>query len=582
MPRMQILDIGGGFTAGSRFDEMAKIVKDSINTKYKSEISGLMVMAEPGRFFAETSFTLVANITGKRVRDGVREYWINDGIYGTMSGIIYKNVTVTAMPLACTSNKANPTCRGAQTYSSTVFGPTMDSLDAVLTDYQLPEMQVNDWLVFPNMGAYTAALGSSFNGFKTSAIVTHLGWLGRFCYVKELQNPRNGGTVFPTRFGDGGEPHEQMDSKPSHHPTIYAVKCNPDPAFLSALAALGAGFDCASNAEIEAILALRVSADRIVFANTCKAKAASVGVNLATFDSIEEVEKNSKWHPKCALLLRIKPTLDDGVARLPLGAKFGALPEEVVPLLQAAQAARLNVAGVSFHVGSGVLDSTAYRVAIAAARAVFDAATELGMPRMNILDIGGGFTACSQFDETAAIIKAAVHTFDNELPGLRVIAEPGSYFAETSFTLAANIIGKRVRGTLREYWINDGIHGSMNCIIHHNVPVTATPFAGTSNNMNPTCRGAQTYSSTVFGPTCDSLDTMLREYQLPEMQVNDWLVFPNMGAYTAASGSSFNGFKTSAIATHLVITPAMATWELTRLPLDPVSMASTHPPSPLI
>ncbi|KAK9164608.1 hypothetical protein Syun_005510 [Stephania yunnanensis] len=352
-------------------------------------------------------------------------------------------------------------------------------------------------------------------------------------------------------------------SLPSIQP-FYAVKCNPNPAFLSALAALGASFDCASKAEIEAILALSVSADRIVFANTCKANAhiryaASVGVNLATFDSIEEVEKIGRWHPKCALLLRIKPLLDDGVARFPLGAKFGALPEEVVPLLQAARAARLNVAGVSFHVGSVVLDSTAYRGAIAAARAVFDTATELGMPKMNILDMGGGFTAGSQFDETAAIIKAAVNTyFDSELPGLRVIAEPGRFFAETSFTLVANIIGKRVRGTLREYWINDGIYRSMNCIIHNDVPVTAIPFACASNSVNPTCREAQTFISTVFGPTCDPLDTVLREYQLPEMQVNDWLVFPNMGAYAAACGSSFNGFKTSAITTHLVITPAIA------------------------
>jgi ornithine decarboxylase len=55
----------------------------------------------------------------------------------------------------------------------------------------------------------------------------------------------------------------------------------------------------------------------------------------------------------------------------------------------------------------------------------------------------------------------------------------------------------------------------------------------------------------VFGPTCDALDTVLTVHQLPELQVDDWLVFPNMGAYTAAAGSSFNGFNTAAILTYL-------------------------------
>jgi ornithine decarboxylase len=75
---------------------------------------------------------------------------------------------------------------------------------------------------------------------------------------------------------------------------FYAVKCSPDRALLTTLAALGAGFDCASKAEISQVLDLGVTTDRIVFANPCKmqshvAYAASVGVNLTTFDSESEV-----------------------------------------------------------------------------------------------------------------------------------------------------------------------------------------------------------------------------------------------------------------------------------------------------
>ncbi|CAD6218081.1 unnamed protein product [Miscanthus lutarioriparius] len=141
-------------------------------------------------------------------------------------------------------------------------------------------------------------------------------------------------------------------------PPYYAVKCNPNPALLGALAALGAGFDCASPAEMDAVLALGVAADRVVYANPCKPEshiqhAASVGVDLTTFDSVEEVDKLRRFHPRCRLLLRLKVP-NAGDALLDLGTKYGARREEVAPLLRAAQSAGLAVSGVAFHVGSAV------------------------------------------------------------------------------------------------------------------------------------------------------------------------------------------------------------------------------------
>ena len=52
------------------------------------------------------------------------------------------------------------------------------------------------------------------------------------------------------------------------------------------------------------------------------------------------------------------------------------------------------------------------------------------------------------------------------------------------------------------------------------------------------------YRSTVFGPTCDGLDTILENTRLPKLKIGDYLAFENMGAYTISSGSSFNGFTT--------------------------------------
>jgi ornithine decarboxylase len=324
----------------------------------------------------------------------------------------------------------------------------------------------------------------------------------------------------------------------------YAVKCNPEPALVGALAALGAGFDCASQAEIQAVLTLGVHPRDVIYANPCKPEphleyAAEVGVNLTTYDSVEEVAKVKRCHPKCELLLRIKGP-DGGKAKVDLGIKYGALADEVVPLLRAAQSAGLNVAGVCFHVGTGASCTDVYRGAIESARAAFDAAAALGMPPMRILDIGGGFMAGSTFDDAAAVINDALEKYFGDLPCVEIIGEPGRYFAETAFTLAARVIGKRTRGEVREYWIDDGVYGSLNCILMDYYVPRPRPLA----TPRP---GEKTHTSTLFGPTCDSLDKVVTGYQLPEMSVGDWLVFDNMGAYTTAAGSKFNGFDTSEI-----------------------------------
>ena len=101
-----------------------------------------------------------------------------------------------------------------------------------------------------------------------------------------------------------------VDLMPRVRP-FYAVKCNTDPAMVSLLAALGAGFDCASEWEADTVLGLGVPAERIVFANACKRPcdirfAAAKGLKLTTFDTESELHKLARWHPSTETLLRIR------------------------------------------------------------------------------------------------------------------------------------------------------------------------------------------------------------------------------------------------------------------------------------
>ncbi|CAH2246368.1 jg27636 [Pararge aegeria aegeria] len=88
---------------------------------------------------------------------------------------------------------------------------------------------------------------------------------------------------------------------------FYAVKCNDDKLMVSTLAALGAGFDCASKAEIQLVTSIGVRPDRIIFANPAKPAshirwASAAGVTTMTFDSETELMKIKQYMPHAQLV----------------------------------------------------------------------------------------------------------------------------------------------------------------------------------------------------------------------------------------------------------------------------------------
>lgn len=115
------------------------------------------------------------------------------------------------------------------------------------------------------------------------------------------------------------------------------------------------------------------------------------------------------------------------------------------------------------------------------------------------------------------------------------------FFTEEAATLACMVFGVRDTklpgaGTQREYWIPDGLYGSMNSLLYDHATLKAHPLGS---------RGGEPLPSTVFGPTCDGLDVVLKDWPLPRMEHGDWLVFPDMGAYTLAGACNFNGMGVS-------------------------------------
>jgi len=90
------------------------------------------------------------------------------------------------------------------------------------------------------------------------------------------------------------------------------------------------------------------------------------------------------------------------------------------------------------------------------------------------------------------------------------------------------------------YYLNDGVYGSFNCTIFDHREVEPIPFI---LNENDGMEMRQSHMTTLWGPTCDSMDCIKRDVHLPEMHIGEWIMFREMGAYTIAAGSTFNGFK---------------------------------------
>jgi len=324
---------------------------------------------------------------------------------------------------------------------------------------------------------------------------------------------------------------------------FYAMKCNPNPAIVNTLAALDVNFDCASKNEIAQILNLGADPSRIIFANPCKMKshihyAKSVNVEMMTFDNADELRKIAEIFPTAKLVLRI--ITDDSQSVCRFSSKFGAPLAVCRELLTLAKSLQLNVIGVSFHVGSGCKSVLSFAQAITSAHRIFKEAEEVGF-NLNFLDLGGGWPGTHddgvKFSEITDCVRPLLDQYFP--PEVEIIAEPGRYFVAESHTLAVNVFAKREMGTGANksflYYVNDGVYQSFNCIFFDHVLPKPLVF--------PSNKSSETYKSTIFGPTCDSMDCIARDIQLPELEVGEWIYFKNMGAYTTAAASPFNGFK---------------------------------------
>jgi len=323
----------------------------------------------------------------------------------------------------------------------------------------------------------------------------------------------------------------------------YALKPLPHATVVRVLDSEGAFFDLATSGEVELVRKSGIAPQRCIHTHPVKRDSdirTALGFGVRTFvaDNPDEIRKFARYRNRVSLLIRVAFRSPD--ATCDLSRKFGCEPEAVAALLRLAADERIDVEGLSFHVGSQTATPAMYVEAISTCRELLQQAMQSGRA-LRTLDIGGGFPAdyvadSIPIEEFCAPIRTALATLP---PGLRLIAEPGRYIVAPAAIAVATVMGRALRNEQWWYYLDDGLYGSYSGQLfdHATFPLEALSGA------------ADRFPSVLAGPTCDSIDVIAENIALPHLGIGDLIVGRSMGAYTWATATDFNLFPKAMVLT---------------------------------
>ena len=316
---------------------------------------------------------------------------------------------------------------------------------------------------------------------------------------------------------------------------FYAVKSLSHPELIKRLKSLGCNFDLATSGEVELVESLGISAQQCIHTHPVKKdkeirRALEFGCRRFVVDNVAELKKFIPYAGQVELIIRVSFRSKQAV--VDLSRKFGCAIEELPTLVELAQQHAIEIVGLSFHVGSQSLSPMTQSNAI---RASITAMKVMDGVNWKFLDIGGSFPV--SYQETVLPIEdfcAPLMDALSELPeSIEVFAEPGRFISAPCMIEVVSIVGKAIRGARTWYYLDDGVYGGFSGQIfdHARYPVAPLKKFDATGDFFP---------SVLAGPTCDSIDVVAEDIELPDLQIGDILVGKQMGAYTIASATEFN------------------------------------------
>ncbi len=320
---------------------------------------------------------------------------------------------------------------------------------------------------------------------------------------------------------------------------LYAIKCNPHPMVLEALYNAGIRhFDTASLTEVATIRENFADADTY-FMHPVKSRASILSasevyrVDHWVIDHESELEKmvdvtGAGNGQVCLVRIRTKSF----GAAFELSDKFGAPTQQAASLLDKVAKAGYQP-GLAFHVGSQCRTPEAFEDAVRTVGEIL----EQSDVDIHYLDVGGGFPV-HYVDEKVPQLNDYVETIREGVSKINLrgdcvlMCEPGRALVASGASLLTQVQLRKEDAL----YLNDGVYHSLSeAKAGFKLPTRALRLEGDFSS--------DTAGFTIFGPTCDSTDVIPYKIDLPaDINEGDWIEFGQMGAYSNAMTTRFNGF----------------------------------------
>jgi ornithine decarboxylase len=320
-----------------------------------------------------------------------------------------------------------------------------------------------------------------------------------------------------------------------HH---FALKPLPTKECVQLVSACDGYMDIASIGELELVKSADPSmVARTVYTHPIKKEAdidiaARAGIKTMVAENFTELRKIMKVAPQMQILLRIAFPNEEALCNL--SERYGAEEDRFERLYAFAHKIGANVVGCSFHVGSQMQRPDQHVDAIRKCRKIYDWVLHNFGVKFKVLDIGGGFPA--KYKKTdmdlelfCIPIRAALDEyFDYDID---IWSEPGRSIAANCHVAVTQVIGKVFKNNRMWYYLDDGVYGTYAGMMYEEI----------SYDLHPTQHSYEEPILSVFaGPTCDSIDVILKDVMYQPLNVGDYLFSIRIGAYGWASRTQFN------------------------------------------
>lgn len=328
----------------------------------------------------------------------------------------------------------------------------------------------------------------------------------------------------------------------------YAMKANSEPEVLQTLAEAGAGFEVASVHELNMLKEIGVPPEKMIYGTSVKPMSHikeffNYGVDRFAFDALPELEKIAAVAPKSKVYVRV--VVNDTGSVFRFSEKFGTSKENIVPLLQRAKDLELHPYGISFHVGSQASNPLIWASALESLQPALEHLKKLGIA-IDMIDIGGGYPCKYAANETDLGLPEIAENTLKEYKKLpyqpQLILEPGRGIIATTAVLITSVIGRVERQGSTWLFLDAGVYNAL---------FETMAYQGSTRYRVASLRPSYDSGEMLFalaGPTGDSPDVITREASLPQdLEVGDKLIFHDVGAYSLATASRFNGFPKPAV-----------------------------------